>query len=128
MTGNMVGGHQRCMALKAVGPAGVVCVVAHMRNPSDEKMLNNAFNKAIAELEPTALADLPQDLQSAGYDLGATGLDAAETDDEPGYASAGKHSLLQNYRRCPLVSGRFMRPVRKYPLRFTVFRFRRKNV
>jgi hypothetical protein len=55
--------------------------VVHIENPSDEKALNIALNKATGDWEPTALADLLQDLQSAGYDLGATGFDAAEVDD-----------------------------------------------
>ena len=81
MTGNIVGGHQRYKVLKAEGATEVDCVVVHIENPSDEKALNIALNKATGDWEPTALADLLQDLQSAGYDLGATGFDAAEVDD-----------------------------------------------
>jgi len=81
VTGNIVGGHQRFKVLKAEGATEVDCVVVHIENPSDEKALNIALNKATGDWEPTALADLLQDLQSAGYDLGATGFDAAEVDD-----------------------------------------------
>ena len=81
VTGNIVGGHQRYKVLKAEGATEVDCVVVHIENPSDEKALNIALNKATGDWEPTALADLLQDLQSAGYDLGATGFDAAEVDD-----------------------------------------------
>lgn len=81
VTGNIVGGHQRYKVLKAEGAHEVDCVVVHIENPSDEKALNIALNKATGDWEPTALADLLQDLQSAGYDLGATGFDAAEVDD-----------------------------------------------
>ena len=81
VTGNIVGGHQRYKVLKAEGATEVDCVVVHIENPSDEKALNIALNKATGDWDPTALADLLQDLQSAGYDLGATGFDAAEVDD-----------------------------------------------
>lgn len=81
VTGNIVGGHQRFKVLKAEGATEVDCVVVHIENPSDEKALNIALNKATGDWEPMALADLLQDLQSAGYDLGATGFDAAEVDD-----------------------------------------------
>ena len=57
------------------------CVVVHIENPQDEKALNVALNKAVGEWEPKALADLLQDLQLSGYDVGATGFDAAEVDD-----------------------------------------------
>ena len=39
------------------------------------------MNKATGDWEPVALADLLKDLQASGYDLGATGFDAAEVDD-----------------------------------------------
>ena len=81
VTGNIVGGHQRYKVLKAEGATEVDCVVVHIENPADEKALNIALNKATGDWEPTALADLLMDLQSAGYDLGATGFDAAEVDD-----------------------------------------------
>ena len=53
----------------------------HIENPQDEKALNVALNKAAGEWEPKALADLLQDLQLSGYDVSATGFDAAEVDD-----------------------------------------------
>ena len=53
----------------------------HIENPQDEKALNVALNKAVGEWEPIALADLLADLQASGYDVGATGFDAAEIDD-----------------------------------------------
>ena len=81
VTGNIVGGHQRYKVLKAEGATEVDCVVVHIENPADEKALNIALNKATGDWEPTALADLLRDLQDAGYDLGATGFDAAEVDD-----------------------------------------------
>ena len=81
VTGNIVGGHQRYKVLKAEGATEVDCVVVHIENPQDEKALNIALNKATGDWEPTALADLLQDLQLSGYDLGATGFDAAEVDD-----------------------------------------------
>ncbi len=56
-------------------------MVVHIENPQDEKALNIALNKAVGEWEPKALADLLSDLQLSGYDLGATGFDAAEVDD-----------------------------------------------
>ena len=56
-------------------------VVVHIEDPQDEKALNIALNKAVGEWEPVALADLLADLQSSGYDLGATGFDAAEVDE-----------------------------------------------
>jgi DNA modification methylase len=55
--------------------------VVHIENQADEKALNIALNKAVGEWEPVALADLLTDLQQSGYDLGATGFDAAEIDD-----------------------------------------------
>ena len=85
VTGHIVGGHQRYKVLKAEGATEVDCVVVYIENPSDEKALNIALNKATGDWEPTALADLLQDLQSAGYDLGATGFDAAEVDDGLGH-------------------------------------------
>ena len=81
VTGNIVGGHQRYKVLKAEGATEVDCVVVHIENPQDEKALNIALNKATGDWEPVALADLLQDLQMSGYDLGATGFDAAEVDD-----------------------------------------------
>lgn len=81
VTGNIVGGHQRYKVLKAEGVTEIDCVVVHVENPQDEKALNVALNKAVGEWEPKALADLLQDLQLSGYDVGATGFDAAEVDD-----------------------------------------------
>ena len=81
VTGNIVGGHQRYKVLVNEGATEVDCVVVHIENPQDEKALNIALNKATGDWEPTALADLLQDLQLSGYDLGATGFDAAEVDD-----------------------------------------------
>ena len=81
VTGNIVGGHQRYKVLKAEGATEVDCVVVHIENQQDEKALNIALNKATGDWEPVALADLLQDLQASGYDLGATGFDAAEVDD-----------------------------------------------
>ena len=81
VTGNIVGGHQRYKVLVAEGVKKIDCVVVHIENPQDEKALNIALNKAVGEWEPKALADLLSDLQLSGYDLGATGFDAAEVDD-----------------------------------------------
>lgn len=81
VTGNIVGGHQRYKVLVAEGVKEIDCVVVHIENPLDEKALNIALNKAVGEWEPKALADLLSDLQLSGYDLGATGFDAAEVDD-----------------------------------------------
>ena len=67
--------------LVSEGATEIDCVVVHIENPQDEKALNIALNKAVGEWEPVALADLLADLQSSGYDLGATGFDAAEVDD-----------------------------------------------
>ena len=78
VTGNIVGGHQRYKVLKAEGATEVDCVVVHIEDPQDEKALNIALNKATGDWEPVALAELLQDLQLSGYDLGATGFDAAE--------------------------------------------------
>lgn len=80
-TGNIVGGHQRFKVLVAEGATEIDCVVVHIENPQDEKALNVALNKAVGEWEPVALADLLADLQSSGYDVDATGFDAAEIDD-----------------------------------------------
>ncbi|MDL2318434.1 ParB N-terminal domain-containing protein [Eubacteriales bacterium OttesenSCG-928-A19] len=79
--GNIIGGHQRYKVLVAEGVTEIDCVVVHIENPSDEKALNIALNKATGDWEPTALADLLSDLQLNGYDLGATGFDAAEIDE-----------------------------------------------
>ena len=81
VTGNIVGGHQRYKVLVAEGATEIDCVVVHIENPQDEKALNIALNKAVGEWEPVALADLLADLQSSGYDVDATGFDAAEIDD-----------------------------------------------
>ncbi len=81
VTGNIVGGHQRFKVLTAEGATEIDCVVVHIENPQDEKALNIALNKAVGEWEPKALADLISDLQLSGYDVGATGFDAAEVDD-----------------------------------------------
>lgn len=81
VTGNIVGGHQRYKVLVAEGVKEIDCVVVHIENPQDENALNIALNKAVGEWEPKALADLLSDLQLSGYDLGATGFDAAEVDD-----------------------------------------------
>ena len=80
-TGNIVGGHQRYKVLVSEGATEMDCVVVHIENPADEKALNIALNKAVGEWEPVALADLLTDLQQNGYDLGATGFDAAEIDE-----------------------------------------------
>ena len=53
VTGNIVGGHQRYKVLKAEGATEVDCVVVHIENPSDEKALNIALNKATGDWEPT---------------------------------------------------------------------------
>ena len=81
VTGNIVGGHQRYKVLVNEGATDVDCVVVHIENPQDEKALNIALNKATGDWEPTALADLLQDLQLSGYDVTATGFDVAEVDD-----------------------------------------------
>ena len=81
VTGNIVGGHQRYKVLTAEGATEIDCVVVHIEDPNDEKALNIALNKAVGEWEPKALADLLGDLQLAGYDVGATGFDAAEIND-----------------------------------------------
>lgn len=81
VTGNIVGGHQRYKVLTAEGATEVDCVVVHIENPADEKALNIALNKATGDWEPQALADLLSDLQMSGYDVGATGFDAAEIDE-----------------------------------------------
>ena len=81
VTGNIVGGHQRYKVLAGEGAKEIDCVVVHIENPQDEKALNIALNKAVGEWEPVALAGLLSDLQSSGYDLGATGFDAAEVDE-----------------------------------------------
>ena len=81
VTGNIVGGHQRYKVLKAEGATEVDCVVVNIEKKKKEKALNIALNKATGDWEPTALADLLMDLQQSGYDLGATGFDAAEVDD-----------------------------------------------
>ena len=81
VTGNIVGGHQRYKVLASEGATEIDCVVVHIEDPQDEKALNIALNKAVGEWEPVALADLLADLQSSGYDLGATGFDAAEVDE-----------------------------------------------
>ncbi len=74
VTGNIVGGHQRYKVLKAEGAHEVDCVVVHIENPADEKALNIALNKATGDWEPVALAELLQDLQLSGYDLGRQAL------------------------------------------------------
>lgn len=81
VTGNIVGGHQRYKVLTAEGATEIDCVVVHIEDPQDEKALNIALNKAVGEWEPQALADLLSDLQSSGYDVEATGFDAAEIND-----------------------------------------------
>lgn len=81
VTGNIVGGHQRYKVLTAEGATEIDCVVVHIENAADEKALNIALNKATGDWEPVALAELLSDLQAGGYDLGATGFDAAEIDD-----------------------------------------------
>ena len=81
VTGNIVGGHQRYKVLAAEGVPEIDCVVVHIENPQDEKALNVVLNKAVGEWEPKALADLLSDLQVSGYDIGATGFDAAEVDE-----------------------------------------------
>ena len=81
VTGNIVGGHQRQKILVAEGATEIDCVVVHIENPQDEKAMNIALNKAVGEWEPVALADLLSEVQTSGYDLGATGFDAAEVND-----------------------------------------------
>ena len=81
VTGNIVGGHQRYKVLVAEGVIEIDCVVVHIENPADEKALNIALNKAVGEWEPIALAELLTDLRACGYDLDATGFDAAEIDE-----------------------------------------------
>ena len=81
VTGNIVGGHQRYKVLTAEGATEIDCVVVHIENPQEEKALNIALNKAVGEWEPVALADLLNDLKLSGYDVDATGYDAAEIDD-----------------------------------------------
>ena len=81
VTGNIVGGHQRYKVLTAEGATEIDCVVVHIENPQEEKALNIALNKAVGEWEPVALADLLNDLKLSGYDMDATGFDAAEIDD-----------------------------------------------
>ena len=76
-----MGGHQRYKVLTAEGATELQCVVVHIEKAEDEKALNIVLNKATGEWEPTALADLLQNLQSANYDLDSTGFDAAEIDD-----------------------------------------------
>ena len=81
VTGNIVGGHQRYKVLKAEGAKEITCVVVHIENEQDEKALNIVLNKATGEWDVESLADLLGDLKESGYDLDATGFDAAEIDD-----------------------------------------------
>lgn len=80
VTGNIVGGHQRFKVLLAEGAREVACVVIHIEDPQAEKALNIALNKAVGEWEEQSLAELLRDLQSSGYELGATGFDEEEVE------------------------------------------------
>lgn len=81
VTGNIVGGHQRLKVLIADGATEVEVSVVHIEKDADEKSMNIALNAARGEWEPTALADLLDDLQNDGYDLTLTGYTAPEVDD-----------------------------------------------
>ena len=76
----IIGGHQRLTVAMELGYTEVPCAVVDI-DKTREKALNIALNKAVGEWEPVALADLLNDLKLSGYDVDATGFDAAEIDD-----------------------------------------------
>lgn len=76
-TGNIVGGHQRCKVLKALGHKEVDCVVLDI-DEQQEKALNIALNKISGDWDMPLLGEMLKDLFAGGFDATITGFDAAE--------------------------------------------------
>jgi DNA modification methylase len=87
----IVGGHQRCKVLKALGYEEVDCVIIDV-DKTKEKALNIALNKISGEWDFDALAGLLEELKTDDYNIELTGFDFSEAeklmdelhkDDEP---------------------------------------------
>ncbi len=79
VTGHVVGGHQRLVALLANGETETDVLVGSW--PEDrEKALNIALNKISGEFDTAALSDLLTELQSADFDIELTGFGQTEID------------------------------------------------
>jgi len=76
-TGNLVGGHQRLKVLKEQGIKEIEVSVVDLE-PSKEKALNIALNKAQGDWDFPKLKDLLQELDTGEFDIGITGFDTDE--------------------------------------------------
>jgi hypothetical protein len=79
-TGNLVGGHQRLKVLKEQGVKEVEVSVVDLE-PTKEKALNIALNKAQGEWDFPKLKDLLQEIDTGEFDIGITGFDEQEIED-----------------------------------------------
>jgi DNA modification methylase len=87
----IVGGHQRCKVLQALGYEEVDCVIIDV-DKTKEKALNVALNKITGQWDFDALAGLLEELKTDDYNIELTGFDFSEAeklfdelhkDDEP---------------------------------------------
>lgn len=79
-TGNIVGGHQRVKAARALGLEDVPVVWVEL-DDANEKALNVALNKHGGEWDAEALPALLDEITAAGIELELTGFTAEELDD-----------------------------------------------
>jgi DNA modification methylase len=75
----IVGGHQRCKVLKALGYEEVDCVIIDV-DKTKEKALNIALNKITGEWDVDALAGLLEELKMQDYNIELTGFDFSEAE------------------------------------------------
>lgn len=80
-TGNMVGGHQRYKVLVNEQGCTELAVSVVNLDPEREKLLNLALNKVSGRWDEGALAQLLNELQEYGDDLGLSGFDPNEIDE-----------------------------------------------
>lgn len=83
-TGNVVGGHQRLIALQAMGRTEVDVVVVDIKE-SKEKALNIALNKISGEWDFPKLKEVILEIDTGEFPIELTGFDYAELEKLIGY-------------------------------------------
>ena len=78
---HIVGGNQRCLALKELGYTEVDVIFIEEEDLNREKALNIALNKISGEWDNEKLETIFQDLEFDGFDLSFTGFDNVELED-----------------------------------------------
>lgn len=80
-TGNMVGGHQRYKVMVNEQGCTELAVSVVNLDPERERLLNLALNKVSGRWDDEALAQLLNELQEGGADLGLSGFNSEEIEE-----------------------------------------------